>query len=74
VQVQVVHGKVGPNRDLTQTRVENLSFIEEADGKFVFRGEAQADILGHQGYTIRVVPFHADIMVPHELQLVTWPS
>ncbi|MDX2064948.1 MAG: alpha-glucan family phosphorylase [Fimbriimonadaceae bacterium] len=74
VSVQAVIGKVGPNRDLMATRVQDLEFVASESGRFTFRGCADADVLGHQGYTVRIVPRHADIRVPEEFQLVSWPT
>jgi starch phosphorylase len=74
VSVQAVIGKVGPNRDLMATRVQDLEFRSVTDGRFTFGGSAHADVLGHQGYTVRIVPRHADIRVPEEFQLVSWPT
>jgi starch phosphorylase len=74
VQVQVVMGKVGPNRDLTGTRIEPMELVGPTANGFRFRAICRADILGHQGFTVRVIPRHEDIMVPHEFQLVTWAN
>jgi len=72
VLVQAVVGKVGPNRELVQTRVQELTHAGDAEGQHVFRGRVVFDHPGHQGYTVRVIPRHEDVNVPSELSLVAW--
>jgi starch phosphorylase len=72
VRVQAVVGKVGPNRELLNTRVEDLTVRGGQDGRFVFAGRVVCDMPGHQGYTVRIVPKHEDVQVPSELNLATW--
>lgn len=72
VKVQAIVGRVGPNRELIETRVEDLTFVEKDDVRYVFTGKVTCDMAGHQGYTIRVVPNHEDVNVPSELSLVSW--
>ena len=67
-------GKVGPNRELIHTRVKDLAFIDIEDGMFIFEASVDCDFVGHQGYCVRVVPYHEDVAIPSELNLVTWES
>ncbi len=72
VQVQAVSGKVGVNRELTNTSVVDLTFGEKDGEDFVYSGSLKCDQPGHQGYTVRVVPHHPNVSVPAELNLVRW--
>jgi starch phosphorylase len=73
VRVQAVVGKVGPNRELVNRRVEDLEFRQTLEGgRHEFTGRLTADLPGHQGYTVRVIPSHEDISTPSELSLVAW--
>lgn len=72
VKVQAVVGKVGPNRELIHMRVKDLAFVDIEDGIFFFEASVDCDFVGHQGYAVRVVPFHEDVSIPSELNLVTW--
>jgi starch phosphorylase len=74
VRVQAVVGKVGPNRELMHTRVTDLLRISGEGSRHVFGGAIGCDFPGHQGYTVRLVPYHPDVLIPNELQLVTWES
>jgi starch phosphorylase len=72
VRVQAVVGKVGANRELVNTRVEDLAYQGQTDGRAVFSGRVVCDVPGYQGYTVRVVPRHEDVQIPSELSLVAW--
>ncbi len=72
VRVQAVSGKVGTNRELTNTSVIDLAFGEKDGEEFVYAGQVSCDQPGHQGYTIRVIPFHSNVSIPAELNLVRW--
>ena len=50
-----------------------FSAFGEKDGEeFVYAGQVSCDQPGHQGYTIRVIPFHSNVSIPAELNLVRW--
>jgi len=72
VRVQSVVGKVGPNREIINGRVEDLEFQESAGSVHKFGGLVLCDAPGYQGYTIRVVPKNTDVSVESELKLVCW--
>ncbi len=72
VKVQAVIGKVGANRELVSSRIEDLKHVDAQGSKHVFEGEFLCDTAGYQGYTIRVIPSNQDVEVPSELGLVAW--
>ena len=72
VRVQAVSGKVGTNRELTNTSVIDLAFGEKDGEEFIYAGQVSCNQPGHQGYTIRVIPFHPNVSIPAELNLVRW--
>ncbi len=72
VRVEALVGKAGSNRELVSTRVETLTPVGQEGSVWSFATDVAADVPGHQGYTVRVVPFHPDVDVPAELQLVAW--
>lgn len=74
VRVQAIVGKIGPNRELIHTESRDLAFVKQGDGRYTFTGEIAALRPGHQGYTVRVVPWHDHISVPSELPLVSWET
>lgn len=41
-------------------------------GRYLYRGVVPARTSGLHGYAVRVLPTHEDVLVPHELPLITW--
>lgn len=72
IRVQAVVGKVGPNRELLSTRVEDLKYVGFEDNTHIFESPVVCDLPGHQGFTIRVVPYHEDVSIPSELNIIAW--
>jgi starch phosphorylase len=59
VDIQVVHGRVGRDDELTEPAVTSLAAAESYEaGRHRFEGEVLLDRTGAFGYTVRVVPKH----------------
>lgn len=72
VRVQAVSGKAGPNRELINTLAEDFVHVGSEGSLHHFEAKLVCDRLGHQGYTVRVIPKHENVAIPSELDLVTW--
>ncbi|MBI1333997.1 MAG: alpha-glucan family phosphorylase [Armatimonadetes bacterium] len=72
VRVQAVTGKVGMNRELTDTQPVELEFEAYEDSIAIFKGDILCTHPGHQGYALRIVPKHEDLSIPAELNFVRW--
>lgn len=73
VQVEVLVGRIGPNRDLLDLRPTVMKVAGKAkDGVATFEAKVACDLAGHQGYALRVRPHHPTVAIPSELNLVTW--
>lgn len=72
VKVQAVAGKVGANRELSNLQSVDLAVVSTEGSRVRFSGEIVCDVPGHQGYTVRVVPYHPIILVASELPLAIW--
>jgi starch phosphorylase len=73
VQVQLLHGPVGQNDELTRTEIVSMSSIGTVDDEHVrFTGAFACDDAGRYGFTVRVVPSNGDLVTPVELGLVAW--
>jgi len=69
VQVQLLHGPVGPEGELERATVVAM----EAEGETgVWAGELVCATAGRYGYTVRVVPHHEDLGSFAELGRVVW--
>jgi starch phosphorylase len=74
VKVQAVSGKIGPNRDLLGTAMNELALVGQDGNSYTFEGMVQCGSPGYCGYTVRVIPSHPNVSIPSELALVSWES
>lgn len=73
VDVQVVHGRVRNEDEITDTSVDSLPLVESYEhGRHRFEGELQLDRAGAFGYTVRILPRHAGLAGPAEMGLVAF--
>ncbi|HZQ87712.1 MAG TPA: alpha-glucan family phosphorylase [Acidimicrobiales bacterium] len=74
VAVELVHGPVGPNDELSPPTVVRLEPAGPAgaDGGLRYGGAFVCDTAGRYGFTVRVVPAHPDLVTPVELGRVAW--
>ncbi len=80
VAVQLVHGSVGSNDELSINGVVALE-PAPADGDgdgdgddppYRYAGSFTCERAGRYGFTVRVVPSHPDLLTPAEMGLVVW--
>lgn len=72
VKVQVVVGKIGPNRDLVGTLAIDMAHKSSSGEAETFECAVDLPDTGHQGYTLRILPSNEDVNVASELNLVRW--
>jgi glycogen phosphorylase len=70
VQVQLLHGPVGPDGDITHATI----VVMDQQDATVWSGLATCEAAGRYGFTVRVVPHHPDLRTFAELGCVTWVS
>ncbi|MBN9503920.1 MAG: hypothetical protein BGO01_11770 [Armatimonadetes bacterium 55-13] len=74
VKVQVLLGRIGPNRELVDFVPYELKVVGQQGLAHQFDGQILCDEPGHRGYTVRVIPSHPDVYVPSELNLIRWQA
>jgi glycogen phosphorylase len=74
VAVQLLHGPVGPNDELTETSVVTLTLAGLGDepGRYHFTGVFTCEQAGRYGLAVRVVPSHPDLVIPADTGCVAW--
>ncbi|MBL8041142.1 MAG: alpha-glucan family phosphorylase, partial [Chthonomonas sp.] len=73
VEVQVLVGQVGSNRELHHFETIIATLVESTPGGcHRFEASVSNNATGHRGYVCRVVPHHEDVHVQSELALVAW--
>jgi starch phosphorylase len=72
VQVQLVHGRVGQNDELTDTETTVLTCPSPDQHPTTYEGTVACDAPGRYGFTVRAVPAHPDLPTSIDLGLATW--
>jgi starch phosphorylase len=72
VTVEAFHSTLNPDGTLRTGRGVALELAGHEDGYYIYRGAVPASTSGLHGYVMRVMPRHEDVLVPHELPLITW--
>jgi hypothetical protein len=68
VAVELLHGVVGPTDEIVEP--QRVTMQAEDGGRYV--GEFACEAAGRYGFTVRVVPAHADLTTPLELGAIAW--
>jgi len=74
VSVQLLHGVIGANDEITEPAVVAMEAVgrEDAGGRRRYRGSFVCERAGRYGFTVRVVPHHPDLLTPVEMGLIAW--
>jgi len=73
VVVEVFFGNLDENDQIPEGDHAAMECIEDLGGGcWRFRGEVPCRRTGQLGFTIRVLPYHADLFEKHELGLICW--
>ncbi|HEX9530002.1 MAG TPA: alpha-glucan family phosphorylase, partial [Acidimicrobiales bacterium] len=74
VEVQLLHGPVGPNDELAGGSVVTLALQGpgQEDGQYRYAGRFECNQAGRYGFTLRVVAAHRHLAGFAEVGLVTW--
>ncbi|GAB4452348.1 MAG: glycosyltransferase family 1 protein [Armatimonadaceae bacterium] len=76
VSVQLFAGPVDANRNLIDYHTFPMTLQGPAEkakaGTFIYTGTLPSERSGQQGYTVRVLPYHPDAVIPQELPLIAW--
>jgi starch phosphorylase len=72
VAVQLYTGPVDADRRLVAAEIVPLALHEAQGDQATYTGALPSGRTGQHGFTVRVVPFHPDAVLPQELPLITW--
>ena len=72
VSVEIYHGDIDARGEFANGHACPMKYEGEQDGKQVFVGEFKLDTSGLQGFTVRVLPKHQDLVQPLQLNLTRW--
>ncbi|MEM9115958.1 MAG: alpha-glucan family phosphorylase [Myxococcota bacterium] len=72
VRVELYHGQVDALNEMTEPSTVPMEPVGTSGNLNRFRGALGLGDSGRVGYTVRVIPSHADILVPHEMTHIRW--
>ena len=72
VSVEVVQGRIGPNRELYESETIPMTMVGREDLVTTYELSVNCETSGHRGYIVRIVPKHDLVSVAHELPIVAW--
>jgi glycogen phosphorylase len=74
VAVELLHGPVGSNDELTEASVVTLKLagLGEEPGHYAYTGSFTCGRAGRYGLAVRIVPAHPDLIIPAEMGCVAW--
>lgn len=72
VVVQVYYGTIDTHEELSKTSFKNLALVKAADNLYYYEGSYECPDTGKQGFTIRVLPEHEQLVNSAEMFLCKW--
>lgn len=75
VSVQMYHGPIDPYGNIVDGEVINMKAMDEKKGsERLFTGAIRYFKSGRHGFTVRVLPSHADTVSPFDTALILWAT
>ncbi len=75
VCVEVYLGLVNPSGELVPGRPVTMQVSKELGGqRYLYEADAQCSMSGLHGYTVRVLPYHQDLVTPLQHGLIRWAA
>jgi starch phosphorylase len=72
VCVQIYHGKVNADGEIVDGHATDMVLQNGAASDPVYEGVIECAESGSCGFSVRVVPFHEDSVLPYEMAWITW--
>jgi starch phosphorylase len=73
VAVELYHGRVDPHGQLIEGHSESMVCRDHLqNGSYAFEGQIPCHRSGQQGYAVRVVPRHPDLLHRYDTGLILW--
>jgi len=72
VRVQLYYGNVDSEGKIVAGRTAEMALQNSDNGQYLYSGEIECGDSGSCGYTVRIIPYHPDAIVPYELPFIVW--
>lgn len=75
VRVEIYLGLVDPSGELVPARPVAMQVSKDLGGqRYLYEADAQCSMSGLHGYTVRVLPYHRDLVTPFQPGLIRWAA
>jgi len=72
VRVQLYSGRVNPEGEILSGTATDMELRSGSGGDHVYEGVLECSESGSCGFSVRVVPYHEDAVLPYEMAWMTW--
>ena len=72
IRVQLFFGRVDSEGRIVSGEPAEMGLLRTEGSEHVYSGEVRCHDSGSCGYTVRIIPYHPDAILPYELPLVVW--
>ncbi|HEX3744625.1 MAG TPA: alpha-glucan family phosphorylase [Bryobacteraceae bacterium] len=72
VRVQAHYGSLNGEGEIGKGTQADLALRESTGADHLYEGEVECGQSGSCGFSVRVVPFHEDALIPYEMSWVKW--
>jgi starch phosphorylase len=72
VRVQAYHGPLDAEHQVAYGTPLALNLVSGEQGHTRYEGDIPCTTSGLQGFSVRILPYHPNAVLPHELPLVAW--
>jgi starch phosphorylase len=72
VRLQIYYGAVDPAGQITRGKAVDMAYCNQVDANHKYHGSIECEDSGSCGFSVRVVAFHEDAIVPYEQPWVVW--
>jgi starch phosphorylase len=70
--VQMYYGSIDQNGRIVNGNSKNMEVGGQSDGIYHYQGTINCSTSGLHGFTIRIIPYHKDLVNPYEIHLIYW--
>jgi starch phosphorylase len=72
ILVQMYYGSIDQNGKIVDGNSKNMEVGGQSDGIYHYQGTINCSTSGLHGFTIRIIPYHKDLVNPYEIHLIYW--
>ncbi len=72
VRVQLYYGALKPDGESIEGTAADMVLRESSGAAYRYEGEVECRESGSRGFTVRVIPYHEDAILPYEMPWVQW--